>query len=72
MRALIVAVGLLVAWLTGRDRNPARWPAIVRDEAEGMLQDAREALVDGARAGKRAERAFDDELRDVRAEARTW
>ncbi len=72
MRALIVAIGLLVAWLTRRDRNPARWPVSARDEAERVLQDAQEALVDGARAGKRAERAFDDELRDVRAEARTW
>lgn len=72
MRAITVAVGLLVAWLTRRDRNPARWPVVVRDEAVGMLRDAQEALVDGSRAGKRAERAFDDDLREVRARARTW
>ena len=72
MKTLVVIVGVAVAWLTRRERNPVRWPALVRDEAEEALRDAREALVDGARAGKRAETAFDDELAAVRADARRW
>jgi hypothetical protein len=72
VKALVVIVGLAVAWLTRRERNPMRWPALVRDEATDALVDAREALVDGAGAGKRMERAFDDELSAVRADARRW
>ena len=72
MKTLVVIVVVAVAWLTRRERNPARWPTLVRNEAGEALKDAREALVDGARAGKRAEKAFDDELATVRANARRW
>lgn len=72
MKTLIVAVGLLVAWLTRQERNPIRWPAVVRDEAIEVVKDAREAIEDGARAGKRTEAAFDRELAEVRANARRW
>ncbi len=72
MKGLIVAVGLAVAWLTRRERNPARWPALVVAQSEGIARDAREALRDGAHAGARAEAAFSDELAAVRADARRW
>ena len=72
MKTLVVIVGVAVAWLTRKERNPVRWPVLVRNEAEEALRDAREALVDGARAGKRAEQAFDEELSAVRADARRW
>ena len=72
MKSLVVAVGLLVAWLTRRDRNPVHWPAVLRDEATSAMRDAREALEAGARAGKRTEPAFDRELAEVRANARRW
>ena len=72
MKTLIAATAVGVAWLTRRERNPVRWPALVRDEVQDLGRDAREALVDGARAGKRAEAAFDAELAAVRRDARTW
>ncbi len=72
MKGLIVAVGLAVAWLARRERNPARWPALVVAQTEAITQDAREALRDGAHAGARAEAAFSDELAAVRADARRW
>ncbi len=61
-----------VAWLTARERNPARWPALVKEDARGLARDAREALVDGVQAGVRAERAFDADLDEARRRARTW
>jgi uncharacterized membrane protein YccC len=72
MKTLVAIVGVGVAWLTYRDRNPVRWPRLVRDEATQAAQDVREALVDGARAGRRAEKAFDDDVAAVRAAARRW
>ena len=72
MKTLVAIVGVGVAWLTDRDRNPVRWPRLVRDEATQAAQDVREALVDGARAGRRAEKAFDDDVAAVRAAARRW
>jgi hypothetical protein len=72
VKALVAIVGVGVAWLTYRDRNPVHWPGLVRHEATQAVQDAREALIDGARAGKRAEKAFDDDVAAVRAAARRW
>lgn len=68
---VLLVVGA-VAWMTRRERNPARWPSLVRDDVEGLVRDAREALVDGARAGLRAEQAFDHDLDEARRRARTW
>ncbi len=70
--APVLLVAGAVAWMTTRERNPARWPAIVRRDAEGLLHDAREAVLDGARAGLRAEQAFDHDLDEARQRARTW
>ncbi len=72
MKTLIAAVALGVAWLTRRERNPARWPRMLRDDVTGVVEDAREALVDGAQAGRRMEHAFDADLDAVRKNARTW
>lgn len=68
---VLLVVGA-VAWMTTRERNPARWPAVIRDDAAGLVRDAREAMVDGARAGLRAEQAFDHDLDEARRRARTW
>lgn len=68
---MLLVVGA-VAWMTTRERNPARWPAVIRDDAAGLVRDAREAMVDGARAGLRAEQAFDHDLDEARRRARTW
>ena len=70
--APVLLVAGAVAWMTTRDRNPARWPSLLRDDVEGLVHDAREALVDGARAGLRAEQAFDRDLDEARRRARTW
>lgn len=72
IRTPVILVAGAVAWLTSRERNPARWPAMLRDDARGLLSDAREAAVDGARAGVRAEQAFDQELDEARSRARHW
>jgi len=61
-----------IAWLTVKERNPRRWPELIRREGRGVVRDAREALVDGAQAGMRAEKAFDDDLVEARQRARTW
>lgn len=70
--APVLLVAGAVAWMTTRDRNPARWQSLLRDDVEGLVHDAREALVDGARAGLRAEQAFDHDLDEARRRARTW
>lgn len=70
--ASVLLVAGAAAWLTTRERNPARWPALVRRDALALVDDAREALVDGARAGVRAEQAFDHDLDEARSRARTW
>lgn len=72
VRTPVIVVAGAVAWLTTRERNPARWPAMLRADAWGLLRDAREAVVDGAQAGMRAEQAFDQELDEARSRARTW
>lgn len=72
IRTPVIAVAGAVAWLTTRERNPARWPAMIRDDVRGLIRDAREAVVDGAQAGVRAEQAFDQELDEARSRARTW
>jgi len=61
-----------VAWLAVRERDPRKWPELIRREAREAVSDAREALVDGAQAGVRAEKAFDDDLAEARQRARTW
>lgn len=68
----MVLVAGAIAWLTLKERDPRRWPALVRREGRDALHDAREALVDGAQAGVRAEKAFDDDLAEARKRARTW
>lgn len=72
IRTPVIVVAGAVAWLTTRERNPARWPAMLRDDARALLRDAREAAIDGAQAGVRAEQAFDQELDEARSRARTW
>lgn len=72
IRTPVIVVAGAVAWLTTRERNPARWPALLRDDARALIGDAREAVVDGAQAGVRAEQAFDQELDAARSRARTW
>lgn len=72
IRTPVILVGGAVAWLTMRERNPARWPAMLRDDVRGLVRDAREAVVDGAQAGVRAEQAFDQDLDEARSRARTW
>lgn len=72
VRTPVIVVAGAVAWLTTRERNPARWPALLRDDARGLIRDAREAVLDGAQAGVRAEQAFDQELDEARSRARTW
>ncbi len=67
-----IAVAGAVWWLTTRERNPARWPALLQGDIQRLVGDAREAMVDGAHAGKRAEQAFDDDLAEARSRARTW
>jgi len=67
---ILTAAG--VAWLATRERNPARWPGYLREQADELIRDAREAVVDGGRAGVRAEKAFDDDLAAARSHARTW
>jgi hypothetical protein len=61
-----------VAWLTRRERNPARWPGYLRTQGAGIARDLREAVVDGGRAGVRAEKAFDADHANARSGARTW
>ncbi|MFM9018131.1 MAG: hypothetical protein ACKORG_01690 [Actinomycetota bacterium] len=61
-----------IAWLTVKERDPRKWPEFIRREARDAVHDAREALVDGAQAGVRAEKAFDDDLAEARQRARTW
>lgn len=68
----VVLVAGAIAWLTVKERDPRKWPEFVRREATGALRDAREALVDGAQAGVRAEKAFDHDLAEARTRARTW
>ncbi len=68
----VILVAGAVAWLTMQERDPRKWPALVRREARDAVRDAREALVDGAQAGLRAEKAFDDDLAEARTRARTW
>lgn len=70
--APVLLVAGAVAWMTTRERNPARWPSLLRRDARGLARDAREALVDGAQAGLRAERAFDADLDEARRRAHTW
>ncbi len=65
----MVLVAGAVAWLTMREPNPVKWPALVLRDAAGLLADAREALVDGTRAGTRAERAFDADMAEARSRA---
>jgi hypothetical protein len=72
VRTPVVLATVGVAWLTTRERDPRRWPAFLKQQAHDLARDAREAAVDGARAGARAERAFDDELAAARGAARTW
>lgn len=72
VRTPVILVGAGVAWLATKERNPVRWPAYVRDQALSVVRDVREAAVDGARAGLRAEKAFDDDLAGARRGARTW
>lgn len=72
IRTPVIVVAGAVAWLTTRERNPARWPAMLRHDVRGLLRDVREAAVDGAQAGVRAEQAFDQELDEARSRARTW
>jgi len=68
----VVLVAGAIAWLTVKERDPRKWPALVRREGRDAVLDAREALVDGAQAGVRAEKAFDDDLAEARKRARTW
>ena len=68
----VIVVAGAIAWLTVKERDPRKWPALVRREAGDALRDAREALVDGAQAGVRAEKAFDDDLAEARQRARSW
>lgn len=68
----MILVAGAVAWMATRERNPMRWPALLRDDAEGLVRDVREAVVDGARAGARAESAFDHDLAEARSRARSW
>ena len=49
-----------------------RWPALLRNDAQGLVRDVREAVEDGARAGVRAETAFDNDLAEARSRARSW
>ena len=72
VRTPVIAIAASVAWLASRERNPVRWPALVRTDFRHLAADAREALVDGARAGARAEQAFDDDLAEARSRARIW
>jgi hypothetical protein len=67
---ILTAAG--VAWLATRERNPARWPGYLRGQGDAIIRDVREAVVDGGRAGVRAEKAFDDHLASARSRARTW
>lgn len=68
----VILVAGAIAWLTVKERNPMRWPELLRREGRDVVRDAREALVDGAQAGVRAEKAFDDDLAEARQRARTW
>ena len=68
----MILVAGAAAWMATRERNPMRWPALLRDDAEGLVRDVREAVVDGARAGVRAESAFDHDLAEARSRARSW
>ena len=68
---LILAVGA-VGWLATKERNPLKWPGFVAAEAREIVRDAREAVVDGAQAGVRAEKAFDHDLDEARRRAHTW
>ena len=68
----VIFVAGAITWLTVKERDPRKWPALVRREAGDALRDAREALVDGAQAGVRAEKAFDDDLAEARKRAHTW
>lgn len=68
----VILVAGAIAWLTVKERNPMRWPDLLRREGRDVVRDAREALVDGAQAGVRAEKAFDDDLAEARQRARTW
>jgi hypothetical protein len=68
----VILVAGAIAWLTVKERNPMRWPDLIRREGRDVVRDAREALVDGAQAGVRAEKAFDDDLAEARQRARTW
>lgn len=68
----VILVAGAIAWLTVKERNPMRWPDLLRREGRDVARDAREALVDGAQAGVRAEKAFDDDLAEARQRARTW
>ncbi len=68
----VILVAGAIAWLTVKERNPMRWPDLLRREGRDVVRDAREAVVDGARAGVRAEKAFDDDLAEARQRARTW
>jgi hypothetical protein len=67
---ILAAAG--AAWLATREPNPARWPGYLREQAEEIVRDVQEAVVDGGRAGVRAEKAFDEEVAASRAGARTW
>ncbi|MDP4620908.1 MAG: hypothetical protein NWS72_01445 [Thermoleophilia bacterium] len=60
------------AWLAMREPNPARWPGYLRTQAEELIRDVQEAVVDGGRAGIRAENVFDEEVAAARSRARTW
>ncbi|MSO44419.1 MAG: hypothetical protein EXQ74_03775 [Thermoleophilia bacterium] len=72
MTTPIVVGAAAVAWLAVRQRNPARWPALVISEAASAVRDAREAMADAARAGVRTEHAFDDDMGTARGDARVW
>ncbi len=71
MRSAVILIGLGAAWFARREPNPLRWPDLARREIVEAIDDAREALVDGARAGTRAEHAFDDEMERARRTARS-
>ena len=72
MRTPVILAAGAVAWMATRERNPMRWPALLRNDAQGLVHDVREAIVDGARAGVRAETAFDNDLAEARSRARSW
>lgn len=71
MRSTVVLIGLGAAWFARREPNPLRWPDVARREIVDAIHDAREAVVDGTRAGGRAEQAFDHEMESARGTARS-